>query len=95
MFGKHTRPIQSGFEPIKKLVQVQVNELQESVSAKKKKKGGEGKGAYQSPLQDPQKWKLCALDFKKNPFKSTSSSANNTELTYKRKFNLELVLVYM
>lgn len=62
VFGKHTRPIQSGFEPIKKLVQVQVNELQESVSAKKKKKGGEGKGAYQSPLQDPQKWKLCALD---------------------------------
>ena len=65
VFGKHTRPIQSGFEPIKKLVQVQVNELRESVSAKKKKKGWvgrQGKGAYQSPLQDPQKWKLCALD---------------------------------
>ena len=40
VFGKHTRPIQSGFEPIKKLVQVQVNELRESVSAKKKKRVG-------------------------------------------------------
>ena len=88
MFGKHTRPIQSGFEPIKKLVQVQVNELRESVSAKKKKKGWVGRQGC-LPITSPRPAKveaLCTrLKKKKNSFKSTSSSANNTELTYKRK----------